>query len=76
MRQTPFYEMSVALKDRPKGFQFVVLSTFLLSVFFLLLMASGSLQERQNKKEHTTADQQKDEGKQILINASSYAGKE
>ena len=75
MRQTPFYEMSVALKDRPKGFQFIVLTTFLLSVFFLLVTANSYLQERQNKKERSMAGQQK-EVKETLINASSYAGKE
>jgi hypothetical protein len=39
-------------------------------------MASSSLQERQNKKEHSMAGQPKEEGKETLINASSYAGKE
>jgi len=75
MRQTPFYELSVALKDRPKGFQLIVLSSFLLSLFFLLLMASNSLQEEQNRKASSIAGKPK-EVKQILLNASSYAGKE
>ena len=67
MKETPFYELSIALKDRPRGFQIVVITCLILSSLVIMEFCVSLFQTRAGEKNYGA---QKNEKKDLPATAS------
>lgn len=70
MKQTPFYELAVALKDRPRSFQRIVIGSLIFCSIVLLESAVALLQKEGAPETAVAVKHQKTQTHPVL--ASSH----